>query len=788
MNVDMWRSAIKNLLKNRAFTAVSLLGLVVGFVGCMIVALFIRYEFSWDKVHQEYDRIYRVQRYYTKVAYAHDGSDISPHTHARTASLLEVHPEFEKVTVLREEGGKFLSTSLDNQVYEEAGIIADQNFPQVFTLKFVQGNSYQSLYEPFTMLLSKSLAKILFPEEEAVGKNVIYEKKLDFKVTGVYEDYPKNSSIRPAYIISFSTLKTTDNIVRDESWSGNMMTYALLQKGVTEGGAETKIKNAYAEFQGRELEELELCPLSKIYLSFNGRNDYYIMLFIFGIIGLFILVMSALNYVNFTVATATTRGKEIAVRKISGAGRSELIAQIQGETVLLAFIASLVALVAASYLLPLFNTFVHADLELSFIRDWKVMLILVMVSLLIGFFSGMYPARVISSPNVAKLIKGGAFSGKGSRFDIKKVLVTLQFTISIFLICLTLFFILQIRHMSAMDLGFDRSGLLYIKLSTDQSRGDFEPFRNRLIQHPEILNVSMSTTLPFVNMSGGMLNWEGGDPDDKIFYRGNWVSYDFIKNMGVEIRLGRDFSPQFPADKNRSCIINEAALRCFDWKDPIGKKINDNKWTIVGVMEDYHLSDIHNQIDPAVLLLSDGQMQGDLTFAIRISGEHMEKVTAILNSEFQSLFPSDPFEINNIQTAITNENSFKIYQTIKKSVSFFSFFTILLAIIALLSMVSYSLSRRTKEIGIRKINGSSVRNLFLMLNRDYFLLLGISLGIALPLVYLAYSALPGNFKIALPVCVPFIAALVILLIILVTTGFQTLKAARRNPVEALRYE
>jgi len=788
MNIYTWKSAIQNLLKNKSFTAVSLIGLTVGFAGFMIVTLFIRYEFSWDKVHENYDRIYRVQRYYTKVAYAHDGSDISPHSHAKTASLLERHPEFEKVTVLREEGGKFLSTTLEDQVYDETGIIADHNFLDVFSYTFVEGEQKNSLNEPSSILLSRSMAEKLFGDKRAIGQNVIYEKKLDFRVNGVYEDLPKNSTVRPAYIISFSTLKSTDGIVRDESWAGNFMTYALLEPGVDPTEAESKIKNAYAEFKGRELEELELCPLSKIYLSFNDRNDYYIMLGIFGIVGLFILCMSAFNYVNFTIATASTRGKEIAVRKISGAERGSLRTQLQSETLLISLLASVLALISVSQVLPLYNTFVNSGVSLKLTNDWKIIALFIGASMFIGLVSGIYPARVISSRNVVKLVKEGAFTNAGSRFDIKRIMVALQFTISIFLICLTLFFVAQINHMLRMDLGFDRDNLLYAKLSTEQPNRSFDQIRNRLLKHPEILNASLSSTLPFVNMNGGMLNWEGGEPDDKILYRGNRVSYDFIENMDLEILMGRDLSEEFPADLENSCLINEAALKCFDWDDPIGKKINDNKWTIVGVVEDYHLSDIHNQIDPAVLLLSDGKLDGELVFAFRYSSGNLEKAQQILRREFEILFPNDPFEFNSIETAITNESSFRIYQTIKKSISFFSFFIILLAIIALLSMVSYSINRRTKEIGIRKINGSSVQNLFLLLNSDYFVLLGISLVFALPMAYLAYSALPGSFKIPPPIWVPFFATLLILLIILATTGYQTLKAARRNPVEALRYE
>ena len=788
MNLVGWKIALQNLLKYKSFTAVSLIGLTVGLAGFIIVALFIRYEFSWDKTHENYDRIYRVQRYYTKVAHAHDGSDISPHTHSRTAFLLERHPEFEKVTAIREEGGKFLSTNFENQVYDETGIIADHNFLGVFTYQFLEGDPENSLTVPYSVLLSRSLAEKLFPDEKAIGQTVIYEKKLDFKVTGVYEDLPKNSTVRPAYIISFSTLKSTDNIVRDESWAGNFMTYALLKPGVDVAKTEAKIKNVYAEFKGRELEELELCSLSKIYLSFNGRNDYYIMLAIFGIIGLFILTMSVFNYMNFTIATSSTRGKEIAVRKISGAERFSLVTQLQSETLLLTVISAGIALITVNQLLPMYNTFVNSGVTLNLANDWKIIAALLLASVFIGFVTGIYPARVISTRNVVKLVKEGVFTNAGSKFDIKKILVTLQFTISIFLICLTLFFVVQINHLLKLDLGFERNNLLYTKLSTEQPDLNFDQLRSRLLQNPEILDASMSSTLPFVNMRGGMLNWEGSGPDEKILYRPNWVSYDFIETMDLEIRKGRDFSEEFPADLENSCIINEAALRCFGWDDPIGKKINDKKWTITGVVEDYNLSDIHNQIDPAVLLLSDGKLQGDLTFAFRYTTGNLEKVKQILTDEFNVIFPNDPFEFKSIETAIVNENSFKIYQTIKKSVSFFSVFIVLLAIIALLSMVSYTISRRTKEIGIRKINGSSVRNLFLLLNRDYLYLLGISLLVALPLAYLTYGVMPGNFKVPPPIWVPFLAAFVVLVIIIATTGYQTLKAVRRNPVDALRYE
>jgi putative ABC transport system permease protein len=702
--------------------------------------------------------------------------------------LLERHPEFEKVTVIREEGGKYLSTTTEDQVYDETGISADHNFLDVFTYRMLEGGQQAALTEPYSILLSRSMAEKLFPEGSPLGRNVIFEKKLDFKVTGVYEDLPRNSTIRPDYVYSFSTLERTEGIIRDESWNGSMMTYTLLAPGVSEAEAEIRIKNAYAEFEGRELTELEICPLSKIHLSFNGQTDYYVMLAIFGIIGVFILGMSVINYVNFSIATASTRGKEIAIRKISGAERSSLISQLLGETTLLALAASVLALIAVEHLLPVFNTFVNSAVGLDLARDWEVIVPILGGTVLLGMLAGIYPARVISSRNVVNLVKEGVFSSTGARLDVRKVLVITQFSISMFLICLTLFFILQINHMSTMDLGFNRSNLLYTHLSNIESDHHFEQFRNRLVRHPGIENLSMSSGLPFVRPQGGMVNWEGGDPEDKVTYRPNWVSYDYAETMELSIILGRDFSEQFQGDLQGSCLISETAWKCFGWDDPIGKKINDNRWTVIGVVEDFHIMDIHNQIDPAVLLLSDDRINGNKVFEVRYTTGMLREVREYLTQEFELLFPTDPFEFRSMESAIENENSFKIYQSIKKSVFFFALFIVLLAIISLLSLVSYSIDRRTKEIGIRKINGSSVRGLFLLLNRDYFVLLGISLVVALPVAYLTYRALPGNFKIPPPFWVPFSAVMILAVIILVSTGYQTYKAARRNPVEALRYE
>ncbi|GET24632.1 ABC transporter permease [Prolixibacter sp. NT017] len=788
MNGLNWKISLRNLWRNKTFTLINVLGLTLGFTAFIIVFLFIRYELSWDKTNDKYNRIYRVQRHYSRTAFAMDGNDISPHTYAVTASLLEKYPEFERVTILRENSGKFLSADRENQFYDETGICADSNFFDVFTYHFIEGSPKGALNAPFSIVLSQKLADKLFKGEKALGKSVTVEKKFDAKVTGVYTDLPFNSSLRPSYIISFSTLKRTVNIGRDDRWTGDCMCYALLKPGVDYRQTEPKIRNSLAAFKGLEYEELQLCPLSKIHLSFNNRNDYFIVLSLFGLIGFFILLMSAFNYMNLTIAQASTRGKEIAVKKINGGNRCSLVFQFLGETLVLTTTSIVLAFIITQQALPFYNSIVHTHLHFALIQDWKIMLLFILVSVVIGLLSGAYPALFMSSHKIVSLFSGEYFKVGKENFSIRKILVTFQFAITIFLICIGLFFTAQIHYMTNKNLGFDKNNLLYARLTSSVNDLNFEDLRNRLLQHPEIINASMSKTLPFVNLGGGMTNWEGAAPDEKISYRPNWVTYDFVRNMKIPIIEGRDFSREFPSDIDHSCLINETALKCFGWSDPIGKRIHNGQWTVVGVVKNYIFKDMHNGVEPVALILTSGKMSGDWVFAFRYTNGNRDKAKQILVNEFKRSFPNDPFEFHDIDNAFKNESTFKIYHVIRNSTLVFTFFNIAIATIGLLGLVSFTTLRRKKEIGIRKINGSSVSQIFYALNKEFFILLGISILIAWPGAYLIYNIFPGAFKIALQPWIPLFSVLIILVIVVVTTGYQTYKASTQNPVESLRYE
>jgi putative ABC transport system permease protein len=781
--------SVRNMLKHKVYTLINVLGLALGFTAFILIGLFIRYEMNWDKANTAYDRIYRIQRRDSRTVHAMDGNDISPHSRAITAQLLEKQfPEFEKISVIRENGGKFLATVPDKQIYEDKGIHADSCYFDIFTYKFIEGSQKDALTDPFSIVLSRAMADKLFNGKNALGETVIIEKKYALKVKGVYEDLPENTSIRPEYIISFSTQANTGGIKRSNINSGDCMTFALLNKGVDYKNTEKKIKTVFSGFKGIENEQLILCPMKNVYLNFNGRNDYIIALALYGLIGIFILIMSAFNYINLTTANSSIRGKEVALKKVCGSTRFALVAQFLAETIIVSLLALVIAFEIAQISLPVFSGVVGRTLSLNFLDDYGFVLTAVLISLMVGLLSGIYPALVLSSKNILSLFKGAAPVKGGQKLSLKNLLVCIQFAISVLLILVTLSFSLQIKYMFSKNPGFEKENILYTSMSVSNKEITFDQLRNRILQHPEIIDGAMSKNFPFVNLGGGNTNWEGGDPAEKIQCRFNTVSYDFVKNLGIPMVAGRDFSHDFQGDIGKSCLINETAARSFGWDNPIGKKLNNNTLTVVGVVKNYIFKDMHNGIEPAILVLSSEKTTGDWIFAFRVDPRNENKAKSILIEEFAAAFPEDPFEFNNLATTYAAMDTFKIYNSINRTILFFSVFNIFLAMVGLFGLVSFTVVRRTKEIGVRKINGSSTINIFYILSREYYLLLMPALLLAIPGALWIYGKIPGANKLPAQPWVFVLGIAIILIIILITTSFQTIKAARQNPVEALRYE
>jgi putative ABC transport system permease protein len=780
--------SLRHFFKRKTYSTINIVGLTIGFTAYILVTLHIQYEKSWDKQNVNYQRIYRAQRHYVTDFLSRDGHNISPHSRGLTAKLItQTCPEVENTVVLMEIKDLYLSDKNENMIYDNTGCFIDKSVFDVFTYRFIKGNPATALNTPNSIVLSESLANKLFPNCEALGKNVLADKKFNLLVTGIYADLPMNTHYRPNYLVSMSTIENKYNVHDD--LAGYYMTYVLLKKGTNPQDVNKKVYNLFKGVTSdSEKEKIVLCPMYKFHLSFNDRNDYYLVLFLYNLIGILILVLSSINYINLITANATSRIKETIVNKIHGGNRLLITIQFIAEAVILSTISLLIAFFMANQLLIPFNSIIGQDLKLFTPENIPFILQTVGITLLIGMLSGIYPAYFLVRNNITDLLKGNLTTGISNVFSFRKILVGFQFTASIFLIVIAIYTSSQIRYVLTKDLGFNKDNLLYVKINSSQSNFAYSDIKSRLLRHPEIINVSVSRHLPFISFGGGTVNWEGSRPDEIVNIRNNRVSHDFFETLEIPLIEGRNFLPDFSGDATDKCIINRTAWKTFGWKNPIGKHIDNGRMEIIGVVEDFHFTDMHNSIEPSVFYLKTGKIEGDWTFAFRTGKSGAGTASKIITSEFEKIFPNDPFEVKIVDNGFRNESTMLIYKSIYKTIVFFTTLLIILAVIGLLGLVSFITQQRTKEIGIRKINGCSSKLIFIMLNKELLTLVGISSVFALAAEMWIIPRFPGNYLRPFEWWIPAIGVAVVIIVVLMVSMYQTIKVANANPVEALRYE
>jgi putative ABC transport system permease protein len=781
--------ALRNIIRYKFYTLINITGLTIGLLAFILTSLYVQYEYSWDKNNENYDRIYRVQRRHENTFFAQPGNEISPHTRGITKKLLEdKYPEFEKIAILKENSDMFLSAVPGKLFHIEDGIATEQSFLDIFTYDFTEGDKNGALIEPYTLIISQSLALKLFNGQKATGKTVMFDKKYNLKITGVYKDPPENSILRPPYIVSLSTLEEQNDI--KNSMAGIYMTYALLKPGQDYKAVNEKIRDIFKEFKSAEKEKIFLCPLSKLYLSFNDRKDLTYILYMFRLIGIFILILAAFNYINLATAAASVRSKEIGVRKVFGSSRLTLMGQFLSESVIIALISLLFAFILMEIVLPEFNRITGKALEIYYAQQWQFVILITMIAVLTGLLSGFYPSVFMASRKAINLFKGEFYRIKKEKISLRKVLVTFQYAIVVLLIILTLSFTLQIKYVTNKDVGFNKENLIFTSIRVSREDVNYEDFRNRILSYPEIIDLSISKYIPLIDFGGRFVKPEGAG-EERVYVRDNIVSIDFIKTMGMQITEGRDFERDFPSDIGKTCIINEAAVKSFGWEDPIGKTLTDqgqNKYEIVGVVRDYHQCDMYNTIEPGLLQLYAGSIFGDWKFSFRIAPGDIKKAEKIIGKELEEIFPNDPFELILYTNAFSQEGIIKAYVTIQSTIQFFSILNIFLAVIGLLGLVSFTVYRRTKEIGIRKINGSTSLNILTHLNREHLVLLLIASLMSWPAGYWLYVNFPGPYKFPLQIWVFILPTVLVMVIAVLTTLYFNIVASRTNPAEVLRYE
>ncbi len=782
---------LRRLIKDKFLYFIILTNLAVGFATFVVLSQFISDQFNWDKYNTKYDRIYRLQLFMDQK------ENSIKHTWSVTAALsrkdLVDLPEIEKVALIHDVGdnnksGVFLSVDRKNQFLTRYGYFADQSVFNIFTFSFIEGDPDNALTQPYSIVLSKDIADKLFPGGNSLGKQVYGENKVVFTVTGVYENLPVKSTWRPVYLLPMSSFTAIAGYAGYENdyWSYSFYTYVLLKPNANPAAVNTKIYSALKDF--RKEHHPYLRPMSKLYLNPFFENSTPIIIGLVSFLSILILVLSSINFINLQTANATTRFREIGIKKTLGFNKKRLWYQFMSESVLLTFIAALIGLFLAQLSFAPLNTMLGSEVFSGTIGNWKLLSVIFVVTFLTGLLSGLHPAYIISSYNPVAALKQKFITEKSNGISLKKVLVTVQFSISIFMLVVGFIIYRQTQFMLKKDLGFNSQTILFANIITNQ-KGSIEPLRQKLLQHPEIKDVCFSDYIPFILPGGNDLNWEGAKPDEKVFVRFSNISYDFVPTFELKMMSGRNFSKDFPADLNK-CLINETAARVFGWKDAIGKriKISDKDYEVIGVIKDYVVFSVYNPLEPHLYrLIQSSGMNG--VYAVNFNPGKEKQAMEIVKNEFEQFFPEDAFEFRNIQTLTQNENALKAWLGFRKIIAVTAVLTIIISSIGLFGLILFLTQRKMKEVGIRRVLGFSSASLYMTLSSEFIKLIFISIVLAWPAAYYVYRVLPaGANKYSLQIWEFLFATLIILTVALGTISFQIVRALRVKPVDILKDE
>ncbi|HLP75167.1 MAG TPA: ABC transporter permease [Bacteroidales bacterium] len=782
---------LRKIGKDKILYSIIFLNLVIGFGTFIIISQFISGQFTYDKHNKNYDRIYRLQLFMDQ-----EENSIK-HTWSVTAALsrneLTKLPEIDKIALLHDAGdnnksGVFLSKDKKNQVLVRFGYYADQTVFDIFTFDFLEGNPVNALDQPYSIVLSKNVADRIFQGEKALGKQVYGENKVVFTVSGVYEDIPQRSTWRPAFLISTKCLAALTGWKNYETnYRGySFYTYVLLKPNADPANVDNKIFDSLKDF--RKEHHPYLRPMSKLQVNPYFESAIYIVLGLISFLSLLILSLSSINYINLQTANATNRLREIGVKKTVGFDKKRLWSQFMFESVVTTVIAAAFGLLVAQLFLPSLNNMFGSEIFPPLRDNYNLIIIIAAVALATGFISGIHPAWIISSFNPVAALRQKFLADKPNGISLRKILVTAQFAISVFMLMVAFIIYRQTNYMLTRDMGFNSESVLFANIVTDK-KGSLEPLRQRLLEHPEIKNFCVADYVPFILPGGDDMNWEGSDPNEKVFVRYSNVNADFVPVFGLQMAEGRNFSREFSDDRHK-CLLNETAVRVFGWKEPVGMRIrlNGQSYEVAGVIKDYIVSSVFSPIEPHLYRLLPDSVVSNAVYAVSFSAEREKEAMKIVRQEFEKFFVDDAFDFRNIQLLVKDENAVRAFRQIRKITGLIAILTIIISSIGLFGLILFITQKRMKEIGIRKMLGFSAGNLYYTMSSEFLRLILISIVIAWPAAFCVYRLLPGAGKYTLQIWEFLLATAIIIIVAAGTISFQIIRALRVRPTEILKDE
>ncbi|MFB9844172.1 ABC transporter permease [Mucilaginibacter ginsenosidivorans] len=784
--------AWRNLSKNKTHTFINIAGLSVGLVCSILILLWVQNELAMDSFHKNSSRLYSV---YASQYYDHKAHGTYNTPGPAAEEMKKVIPEIEYASPYAFTNPATFQAG--DKILKMNGNSAGPDYFKMFSYPLIEGNAQNALKGPVAIAISRKMAVAFYGSPAAaINKTIRYNNDKSLTVTAVFEDMGANVSEKVDFITNWKVF-TDDNSWALEWGNNGPSAYIMLRPDANAALVEKKITRFLDKYNNLDRKtatfiiDLALQPYSEKYLHGNfddqGRIDggriAYVRLF--SIVAVFILLIACINFMNLATARSVKRAKEIGVRKVVGALRSSLIQQFISESMLITFIAVAVSLVLLALLLPVFNDVTQKQIVLPFNQPgfWAR---LTAITLVTGLIAGSYPALFLSSFKPVKVLKGTLKLDTGTTF-FRKGLVVFQFFLSIVLITATIVVSKQMSYIQSKNLGYDRENLVYVPMEGTLIQ-KYEVFKQEALSMPGVESVTrISNTPTNIQGSTGGINWVGKDTTVNIQFTFASVGYDFTKTMKLKMAAGRDFSKDFATD-SIGYIINEAALKRIGYKDPIGQPLTmwGKKGKIIGVLRDFHFNSLHDRIRPLILRLRENEDYGN--FLIRTRPGKTREALSSMEKLCKQMNPAFPFTYY-----FSDEEYQKLYQNeqiVSKLSDAFSFLAILISCLGLLGLAMFTAEQRVKEIGIRKVLGASVQSLYALLSREFLMLIGIALLIALPVSWYAMNKWLLGFEYHTPMqwWMFAMAGIIILFIALVTVSFQAIKAALMNPIKSLRSE
>jgi putative ABC transport system permease protein len=797
---NLLKIAIRNILKDKTYTSINVLGLTIGITCSLFLLMYILDELSFDRYHKNANNIYRIV------------SNIKEPDNAFTWAVAQVplaeelrdnYPEVKNAV-------RFFGTGVtlyrhgDKEFNESDFFLADSTVFDMFTYEWIAGDIATALDNPFSIVLTEKIAVKYFGSTTgALGQTLQNKQGEDFKVTGVMKDVPLNSHFRFDALISRSTRQQQG----PGSWGNfGVFTYIQLPEGYDLNKMQASLDKVIKEkvnpifdqfgikikYEMQRITDIHLYSKIQDEAEAGGDISY---IYIFGAVAAFMLIIACINYMNLATARSATRAKEVGVRKVMGSQRRQLVSQFLTESIVLAFIALAVSLILIYALLPGFNQLSNKQLPFSYILQPSVLFSLIGVVLFVGIVGGSYPAFYLSGFNPVNVLKG-KLAAKGGSVFFRKALVVSQFAISIFMLISTLIVFDQLQYLRNKDLGFDKERVVRINLNSSELRRKSQVLIDRLKQVKEVAGVGMANSSPGQGIGKLLLKVE--DNEGKLTDRGvdlYSADFDFVKTMGMKIVQGRDFSRDIAADTTYAVLVNESMVKRMAWTDPIGKKFifqgggpnnTDIEKRVVGVVKDYHQNSLYDAIEPLMIVLD---RNNNYVFVRTEEGDVRQSLAGV-EKAWKEIFPTYTFEYDFLDQDFNSQ-----YQADEKRSQIFTAFsglTIVIACLGLLGLAAFTTAQRTKEIGVRKVIGANVNSLVVLVSKEFFLLVGIGMLLAFPASWYFTESWLQNFAYRIELSGEWLtfvlSALLAFVITLVTVGFHVIRAASANPVTSLRDE